>query len=354
MQNLKVFPLILLLIVSCNRNDRHQNNTKLQINKIRDITLKSDSVLIGKFKERFKINEDNTLWAFSDRIQNKVFIFDSEGKFVSRIGESNKGPKGIIQIMGFDFRSDSSISIFDASQRLIKTFQVNGMLLQSNQFFTNSKIGFATTELNIYQDKFILPIWEMKVPDDPLKSKQLALFDESGSLDTLFGEYDKFIEIDNHYSQTHNYVIDESRDRLYINLNTSPYIQEYDLKSLNRIDYFGNITPSFSIPEKEISPYLSVNEISKRAVGRSAGRGIYVTDEYIILHYQVLTEEWFETTDFSKKRNVLIVYNKENKQLLGELKVKHTLAASAQNYLYFIEDFNPDNYTLGVYEIVAE
>ncbi|MDR9419071.1 hypothetical protein [Gracilimonas sp.] len=42
----------------------------------------------------------------------------------------------------------------------------------------------------------------------------------------------------------------------------------------------------------------------------------------------------------------------ETKEFLGEIHTPYTLGTVHKNQLYMIEDFNPDNFILGIYELV--
>ena len=79
--------------------------------------------------------------------------------------------------------------------------------------------------------------------------------------------------------------------------------------TFQQIDYFGENTENFSIPEKEVHANLPISEIKKRSSGSSVMAGIYGTENFIVAHMQILTDEFFDTIDFTKKENILVLYD---------------------------------------------
>ena len=57
----------------------------------------------------------------------------------------------------------------------------------------------------------------------------------------------------------------------------------------------------------------------------------------------------FSKSRLFKKEHVLVVYSKQG-ELLAETKLDHVLADIIDDELHIIENYDPDNYTIGVYE----
>lgn len=292
--------VISLLNSSCSNTET--NNVKISIAKADSVILDKSEPLFGKFHENFRIDNTGEFWVFADRIQNKLFVFNNDGEFVNMIGERGRGPKGILSIGGFDINEQNELIIYDSSQRMLKKFNLEGVLINSVDFFDDVEFGTTALEMYAYKNKLLFSIIESQYGLEPHKSKLLALVDYSGMIDTVFGMHDPFAQEDNHYSFQNRIAWDKKENQIFTNLTSSPYIQIYDGKNYQQVDYFGESTKSFSIPEKEILPSLPISEVMERATNSSANLGLYLTDEFIIQHMQILTEEWFEMTDFSLKK----------------------------------------------------
>lgn len=342
--------VLFMFYSSCSSGETGQADTgSVSLAKIDSVVLDDLEPLFGKFVEQFRINDAGNIWIFAERNQDRIFAFDNHGKFINILGERGKGPKGIIHVSGFDINNEDQVIIYDAAQRMLKIFDLSGKLIQSNTFFSEGELWVHPYGVYTFEDRLLISVTEMKFIREPQKSKLLALVKYSGTVDTVFGMHDKFTEEDNSYSAENTILI--SLNTILTSSVGSPYIQIYNRDTYQQVDYFGENSKSFSTPKKEIYGNLSISEINMRAEGSSIMTGLYSTDNFIVSHMQILTEEFFETVDFRQKKNVLIIYDKETKEYIKEIPVPYTLGAVHNNKLYFIEDFNPDNYTIGIYEL---
>jgi len=347
--------VFLVLLVSCSEKETNSTeNEVININHLKSVVLKQSKPLFGKFYERFKITGDGEYWIFVDRMRDKIFVFDKEGQYINTISESGRGPRGIVSIDGFDVNENNEVFIYDASQRMLKIYTLDDELISSNNFL--EKVNFGTTPLEMlwYEGKVLTSIIENEFMFEPQNSKVLALIKTDGEIDTVFGRFDPFAEHDNTYSFFNNITIDDSSNVVFTSLSSSPFIQVFDLNNFSKESYIGAKNSTFKVPEKEISANLSIDEVNRRSVNTSRAVNLFLTDDYIVQHIQTLTEEWFLTTDYSSKANSLIFYDRITGEIVQEVPVEHSLGSVRDDKLYFIEDFNPDNYTIGVYEIVTD
>jgi len=345
--------IICTILIACSdeRDTTSKEETvEYELEKKGNIKLEGAQPMFGKFKEHFEISKDESYLFFADRMLDQLFVFDSVGRHVSVIGERNKGPKGLVELSDFTVKDNNEVVIYDAAQRFLKTFDLSGKIINSVNFLQTSPI--SAFELAWYNDKIITSVVENKFVENPQNSKLVGLFNTDGKLDSLFGKHDPFTTDNNNFSIKSVISIDKERGVLYTNLKKSPFVQIYDMQTFERISYLGIETNNFRIPEKEIYMGLSIPEINKRSENVSSIVGIFTTECCVIQHMQVLTKEWFETVDFSKKENILILYNKETLEFIKEMPVDYILGTVSNNKLYFIEDLDPDNYTVGVYELV--
>jgi urease beta subunit len=200
----------------------------------------------------------------------------------------------------------------------------------------------------------VATIYDTDVRFETHKSRLLGLIDTSGNAETIFGRFDEFSQEDNNLAFNTVIALDEETDLAYTNLQTSPHFQIYDLNKKVLIGREGQKTKNFNIPERELTPSMPIDEKFKYRSNTSAVAHIFVTDNYIIQHMQNLTEEWFDTMDYSSKENFLVIYDKQSSELIQEVPVSSTPIGVHDNQMYFVEDFNPDNYTIGIYEIVTD
>ncbi len=343
------------LFFSCSSENRTNLSTaEIFLVKTDSIVLDQADPLYGKFYEHFKISNSGDIWIFADRLQEKLFVFNKKGMFLNVIGERGKGPKEIMRIAGFDINSKNEVWIYDSSQRKLKIFDLEGNILHSSSFLENVKFGTTPFAMQSYKDKILTTIIENQYMFEPSESKLLAMITVDGKVDTVFGEFDPFTKHDNNYNFFNEIAVDENNNIAYVNLVSSPHIQSYNLINFSIDSYFGEPSQSFSIPDKEINYRLPISEVTKRATNTSFGAGLFLTDKYIIQHLQILTEEWFKMTDYSLKKNILVVYDRNTRKFIREILTPYTLGAVNNNKLYFIEDFNPDKYSIGVYELNKE
>ncbi|MBD3615535.1 MAG: 6-bladed beta-propeller [Gracilimonas sp.] len=344
--------LLVLFYSSCSPDETdHINPHSVSLTKVDSVVLGNSEPLFGNFVEQFRINDAGDIWIFAERNQNRIFAFDSLGQFINVVGERGKGPKGIMHVSGFEINNKNQVIINDAAQKMLKIFNLSGELIQSNTIFSEGELWAHPYSLYNFKDRLLISVTESKFIREPHKSKLLAIVDYEGKIDTVFGKHDIFTSEDNSYSAENTILV--GSNTIFTSSVGSPYIQAYNSDTYQQTDYFGG-NSSFSIPSKEIHANLPISEINKRADDSSVMAGLYGTEHFIVSHMQVLTAEFFETTDFTKKKNILILYDRKTKKFIKEILVSHTLAAVQNDKLYFIEDFNADNYTIGVYEIVTD
>src|SRR5690606_30861630 len=121
-------------IFSCTPKNNVNNEIKLSLVKQDSITLAESIPLFGTFYERFRISSDGQHWIFADKMLDKVFVYEKDGSFKTVIGKNGRGPLGIVGVNGFDINEKNQIFIYDASQRMLKIFDLNGNILHSGKF----------------------------------------------------------------------------------------------------------------------------------------------------------------------------------------------------------------------------
>jgi len=333
-------------------NKENSNSPQLALNKINSIVLEQGDLLFGKFHEHMKISPDGEYFIFTDRIRNKVFVFTKNGSFHSVLGEGGRGPKGLIQVVGFDVNQNNEVFIFDASQRLMKLFDLEGELLHTVGMFENTPFSVTAFGMEWYDGKVLTSILEDEFLNETHQSNLMAIMNMDGSLDTLFGTHDPFTKVDNQFSFFSEIAYDVRNNELITNLESSPYYQVFDMETLEQVAYGGGPSESYAKPDSDVDMYAPISVKFKKLTDTSGMAHIFFTDRYIIQHMQILTEEWFKTTDQNAKKNILILHDRDTHQFIQEIPIESIIVGAQDNRLYFFEDLNPDNYTIGVYEII--
>lgn len=347
-----IFLFLFYFLISC-ESDKSNEPFVLEFKKIESITLEQTEPLFGKFFEQLVISNDGNFLLFSERIKKQIFVYKFDGNLFSVIGESGRGPSGILEIIGYDINDNGEVLIYDALQRMLKIFDIDGNLLRSVSFLENETINPTANNLNWYNNQVVTTIYDTKIPFNVThKSSLVALIDTNGSLDKVFGKFDPFSQKDNKLTFNTVSSLDDRSGLLYTNLQTSPYVYVYSLETQKLVEKGGIQTENFKLPKKEITAYQPISQKFKLATNTSAIAHIFNTDRYVIQHMQILTNEWFKSMDYSAKKNFLNFYDKENLDFLKEIPVSFTPIGEHNNAIYVIEEFNPDNYTIGVYEII--
>lgn len=345
--------LIAIFALQCSRTPHTDSETKsIELIQIDTVLLEQGAQLFGKFYEHMRISQNGSYWLFNERIRNQVFVFNSDGSFHSVIGKRGRGPDEILTVSSFDINKNNEVAIFDGSQRMIKIFTLDGRLISSNNILENADFSLVPHYLWWYKGQLAGTIIDLESRFEPYKSRLLALINDDGSTDTAFGKFDPFSKQDHRETFVSLLALDEENNVAYTNLQSSPYFQIYDMEHFERILYGGKITESFNKPSQEVTPQTSLSKIMLLVEDTSVFAHIFLTDEYFIQHMQILTKEWFETSDYTAKGNVLVFYDRETNEFIKEIKLEGITPLAAQKgKIYAVENFNPDQFTIGIYEI---
>jgi hypothetical protein len=81
---------------------------------------------------------------------------------------------------------------------------------------------------------------------------------------------------------------------------------------------------------------------------------VYFLPEYLLHYFVILTEEFQQTRDHNDKIHYINLYDKESYNSYGEIELPYFLGNVIGDKLYLIENDDPDNYTIGIYEIRSD
>lgn len=322
--------------------------------KVETIVLDPDEQIFGRFHEYMEVDEDSSILLFVDFINQKNYLFDRQGKLVNIIGETGSGPEEFLQIISFDIDKDR-IVIADESLYVVKVFSIDGQLLRNFRLFNNEELVISSFGAHVNDQWLYVPIIETKYMHNRSESAVAAKINiNTGVVSRLIGQYEPFIKQYKHHHAVQRFAIDDAIDQMVTSLNGSPRIQIFDLKSNKRIKYVVADIPEWKQLEDRVDAETSRQESQALTVGTSHIHRIFVNDQWIFQAFQTLTEEFIQTRDPMSKKNYLALYDREGSTFYGSVILPGLPAAVHNNQLFVIENMNPDQYTIGIYELEME
>ncbi len=328
--------------------------SEVTVSKVRQYTINSrDSVSIGRLRPLFKSNNDGSLYAFLDEIHQRIILTDSLGNVNNEIGKKGKGPEEFVQISGFLLDQDNHLIVYDGRQLLIKFFDEYGNFY--NSFILNQKdIDVTHDALVSYKNKLLFGALEKKYLSNLLKageSKNFIEYSYEGTFLSSFGKYDSLTNSMMDYLLLPVLSLDNETGYIYSVRANGYIIEGWDVETKKRNLVINQKPNFFTHPKKKIAQNLEHKEIMKRSIDMTFTSGLFVTEKFVYLYMEKITEDFMYSTDKdpSKKIQLLAIYSKAGK-LLAETKLDHVLANIIDDNLHLIENDDPDNYTIGVYE----
>lgn len=356
------FIVFSLTIFSCsnqNHDESRRENKNFTLNKIREITIQPispDSNIIGRLRTRFVANRDDDLFVFYDEIARQFIITDNQGVIQSVISGKGRGPGEIVRAGGYNFDEENRLVVYDEGQMRITIFNLDGDIEKTAKIESNN-YQFGGRNLHIYDSRIYTDIIDQSLLGDLSEAWQsdlIGVYNYDGNLLQTLGQYDPAVKEANTYLIFPHITIDYQND-IVISAQSSGYqIQSFDLKSKKRIARFGRKTSNFQESEEYISPNQSRQKIREQSVGVSFVASVHSLSDYIILHFENLTELFFKTNNFNDKKHFVSIYDKETYNSYGDIPLPFAVGNIFKDKFYLIEDDNPDNYTIGVYELVEE
>ena len=243
--------------------------------------------------------------------------------------------------------------VYDGRQLLIKFFDEYGNFY--NSFILNQKdIDVTHDALVSYKNKLLFGALEKKYLSNLLKageSKNFIEYSYEGTFLSSFGKYDSLTNSMMDYLLLPVLSLDNETGYIYSVRSNGYIIEGWDVETKKRNLVINQKPNFFTHPKKKIAQNLEHKEIMKRSIDMTFTSGLFVTEKFVYLYMEKITEDFMYSTDKdpSKKIQLLAIYSKAGK-LLAETKLDHVLANIIDDNLHLIENDDPDNYTIGVYE----
>lgn len=316
-------------------------------------TIQANNLLIGKIESPVLIHEKTGDLIYYDSIMNQILVTDSKGKLKTFFGRKGSGPKEFRHITSFGVYQDT-IYVLDANLDMIKQFNTNGILLNEYRALTKDKLWARSNRLYIHKDYVYAGVQqaEFSSSNNHWKSKIIAKYDLNGNLIGIFGDYDPTLENSSRLYKNGNITLDPKNELFYTTHRTSPYINVYDLNTQGKIARFSAISKFFNITKEEARMNDSREVRDQKILNMSAVRDHFITDDYFIFYFYNFTQDFWDTRNNEDLIFYIQVFDKESFKFLGEINLPHELLGVNNNdELLLIEDENPDNFTIGTYEI---
>lgn len=353
---------ILFIFCSCTKNSNsdyyksQELQASLSFERVNEIILTTDNnnkLQIGRLRANFISDPVRNIHVFYDEINKHFLIADNEGNIQRTISSEGHGPGELMSVTAYNIDANGRLVVYDGGQLMLKLFSINGEHL-SDEPLNQSDYTIVNRFLHTDKNIIFAPVVDISFLSDPSQAWQSSLigvYDHSGSLIETFGQYDASLKQTNSYSVFPIMYFDPGEREIFTMHTNDFHIQVYDVDTKERIARFGRKTPNFNQNEESISPQLSYAEIQQKSLGLSFGMGLYATDEFIFAHFENLTESYYQTNNQNEKEQYISIYDRKNFDSYGEITSPYVVGNISNDQIYLIEDDDPDNYTIGIYEI---
>ncbi|MCH7413533.1 6-bladed beta-propeller [Belliella sp. R4-6] len=141
------FVLVSLAFLSCNRSNKtyfDESNTSFYFGKgdldIRDVVNLPEYINLDQSGDYFftqvdkLIISENFIFVLDLTGLNHVYVFDLNGKFISRLGEIGDGPDEYRRLGDFDVTSDGQVILLDRQRKRLFVYSTDWALLEVKKF----------------------------------------------------------------------------------------------------------------------------------------------------------------------------------------------------------------------------
>lgn len=312
---------------------------------------------LGKIRFTFATNSAGSLHAFYDEMKQQFVVTDREGEIQELIGKEGRGPGEIVRAAGFDFDGQRQLIMIDDRQSLIKVFDLDGNIVRNSKIDKDiySMVG---RDLVAHKGKIYVGVIKRSLlsnlREEAHKSELAGIYNYDGALVDTVGSYDPTVKESKTYNLFSVINVDVRKEWL-LGIQYHNYrMQLYDLDSGERLAWFGRQTENYITLDENISRYLPRKKIQEKSAGTSSAVRPYSMSDYIVLYFETLTKEFFETENFNAKEGYIAIYDNETYDSYGDIKLPYTLGNVANDNFYLIENDNPDNFTVGVYNLIIQ
>jgi hypothetical protein len=183
------------------------------------------------------------------------------------------------------------------------------------------------------------------------KSPLVGKYNYRGELIEKKGNYAPSVSEANSYLIFPVFDIDFQENEFISSQGSDYRIQHYDLAQNKLIEYFGKKTQNFQLTDEYIDPSLPRKEIQEKSLEMSFPTNIHLMPDFIVFNFENLTESFFQTNNFNKKDQYISIYDRNTYDFYEELSLPYSIGNISNEYLFLIENDNPDNFKIGIYKL---
>lgn len=327
---------------------------EILLEKVDSIVLNPREFMFGRFHEYMEMNDKGTVLLFVDLMSQTVYLFDRQGDLINTIGSEGSGPEEFLQIISFDVDNDQVV-IADESLYVVKVFSAEGTLLNNFRLFDEDDLVISSFGTHVNDQFLYVPIIETKHIQERSKSAIAAKIDLStGDVTDLIGQHDPFTKQYKYHHAVQRFAIDDGSNQMITSLNGSPRLQIFDIESNKRIKYVVADIPGWKQLEDQVDAEMTRQESQALILGTSHIHRIFVNKQWIFQTFQTVTEEFVQTKDPLTKENRMALYDRKGSAFYGSVILPGLPAAVHNNQLFIIENMNPGQFTIGVYEFKVD
>lgn len=352
--------LLIIILIGCTDKSEPQLESHAKVyttkdtrlSKVRDFVLKVADSEIGRIEPPILISEDEGKLFYYDLGLSQIIVSDTLGNIISKFGRKGRGPKEFLHITSYGIDKDT-IYVYDGNLGKFKKFTLNGELLDIFDGPIKDNLWFRSNRIYVDENKLFFGIQEAKYSSasNHWKSRTVAEYTKDGKFISLFGDYDPDLEGSSRLYKYANMVYDNADNFMYTVHRTSKDIQKYNLNTKEIISRFSNPqSTNFLVADRAPDEYDSRVDRNRLNLSQSFVGDPFVSEDYFVFYFFNFTEEYWETRDQSTKHHFLQFFDKQD-NFLFELEVPYYPLGMAGNNLLLVENDNPDNFRIGVYNI---
>jgi hypothetical protein len=324
-----------------------EQNVSLQ--KVGEFTIESTD-MIGGLKSFFTVSADTTFLFFDEKKKQFLYV-NSSGKVIQALGSEGRGPSEFTRVSHFTLDERKNLIAYDNAQAKVKIINSENDLLSS--FSLDMPGGRIPVGHSIYarEQKIYIAMMDPQFIEQSWKCRLMAVYNYNGDFIRMIGRYDPFLKTSKVLANRPFFDINFATQQV-VAVNQSSYrLQVFELSSGKRTQYFGQRSTYFKISQQEITPSMSIRKKQELGTNMSYSNGAFMTEEYYLHFFMNLTDRWFKTLNISNRKYYLSIYDKKSENLIETITLPHSLGSVAHNRLYLVERSNPNNYTIGAYEL---
>lgn len=304
----------------------------------------------------FNHEEDKIAWVNDDK--KEIFVTDTNGNHIYNFGSIGRGPTEFLEISSIGFNINNDLVIYDGRQDLFKKFREPGNLIQIYDGIIDDGYWLVSRKLFLSNDYLYFGIREAKKANrnNFWESKTIGIYNSSFDLVKNIGSYDPTLTNEDYLYTFPVINVDISTGLIYTAHRILPYVQVFTSPEGELVTRFGNKSPSFHFAEDEAKLSDPIRTRRQKNLAQSFVEENFVSDKYYFLHHASYTEDVITYGDTFYRESYLNVYEKNKPyKFLGEISLESIpIYVSHDNKIYILQDNNPDNLIVSVYDFKVE